>query len=211
METAEKQVTDVVKVDIHLDYTPDGKRFIHRISEITQLEEGIPYPDYNENDPVNSMNEITAEYYKRKTDRVGFTTHTVLEYDVATHTYKTTNRFSKYLEDRIKASLGPELSVVFDEFILREWGPRVEEGVDTMSQSQIEDKLTELQNKVDEINNRYAQADANSFTPMTDASSGAEIEEAAADMNVWKDGYSGGTREATDFELGDFFSDDDYN
>ena len=211
METAEKQVTDVVKVDIHLDYTPDGKRFIHRISEITQLEEGIPYPDYNENDPVNSMNNITAEYYKRKTDRVGFTTHTILEYDVATHTYKATNRFSKFLEDRIKASLGTELSVVFDEFMLREWGPRVDDEASTMSQSQIEDKLAELHSKVDEINDKYAQSDANSFTPIVDASSGAEIEEAAADMNVWKDGYNGGTREATEFELGDFFSDDDYN
>ena len=60
--TAEKQVTDVVKCDIHLDYTPDGKRYIDRISEIIQLEEGIPYPEYDAKNPVDSMNEITKEY-----------------------------------------------------------------------------------------------------------------------------------------------------
>lgn len=96
METAEKQVTDVVKVDVHLDYTPDGKRYIDRISEIIQLEEGTPYPEYNPDDATNSMNEITAEYYRRKTDRVGFATREIMHYDLKTHTYVATGRFSEY-------------------------------------------------------------------------------------------------------------------
>ena len=124
METAEKQVTDVVKVDIHLDYTPDGKRYIDRISEIVQLEEGVPYPEYDLNDPDNSMNKITAEYYRRKTDRVGFTTRLILKYNLDTHTYEVRDRFSPYLENRLRGNLGAELQVGFDEFMLREWGPR---------------------------------------------------------------------------------------
>ena len=125
METAEKQVTDVVKCDIHLDYTPDGRRYIDRISEITQLDEGIPYPDYNENDPVNSMNLITKEYYQRKTDRVGFTTRVILKYDLPTNTYHTVDRFSEYLENRLKNNLVVELRPAFDEFMVEDMGKDV--------------------------------------------------------------------------------------
>ena len=55
MSTAERQVIDVVKCDIHLDYTPDGKRYIERISEIVPLAEGIPYPELDRDDLTFSV------------------------------------------------------------------------------------------------------------------------------------------------------------
>ena len=161
METAEKQVTDVVKCDIHLDYTTDGKRYIDRISEITQLEEGIPYPEYNPDDPENSMNEITKEYYQRSTDRVGFTTHVILKYDLATHTYMAVDRFSEYLENRLRNNLSQELQVVFDEFMLREWGPRKTDGKPEMTKEEIEDKLEAMNEQIEEINQHYENIKAN--------------------------------------------------
>lgn len=213
METAEKQVTDVVKVDIHLDYTPDGKRFIHRISEIVQLEEGIPYPDYDPNDPENSMNEITKEYYTRKTDRVGFTTRLILEYDIFTHTYKTRQRFSPYLENRIRTALGNELVHNFDEFMLREWGPRVDDENEAnntpMTQEEIDAKLEELHAKVEEITEANLAKQKDKYE--IDSSAGDLIAEEAADKALWAEGYKAdGSEEPGEFELGAFFSDDDY-
>ncbi len=124
MSTAERQVIEVVKCDIHLDYTPDGKRFIERISEIVPLAEGIPYPDYDPKNKEDSMNIITKEYYSRSTDRVSFYTHDIMRYDLKTDTYYCVDRFSQELEDRIRYNLGDDLRPLFDKFMLDNWGKR---------------------------------------------------------------------------------------
>lgn len=136
---AEHQVLQVVKVDIHLDYTPDGDRFVERISEIIPVSEGIPYPEYDPEDP-HSMNRITAEYYKRITDRVTFVTRDILRYDKKTKTYYTCERFSPELEERMRSNLG-EMVYNYDKFIFSEWGRRkdLEEGeVDHVAQAMLE-------------------------------------------------------------------------
>ena len=124
METAEKQVTDVVKFDIHLDYTPSGKRYISKISEIIQLDSNIPYPEYDSNDPVNSMNIINREYYHRRTDRISFTWRTIMHYDLDTDTYICDQRISAPMEDRILATIDPEIRDEFKKFIYDNWGVR---------------------------------------------------------------------------------------
>lgn len=85
-ETMLPQVLDVVHVDVHQDYDVEGYRFIERVTEIIPLD-SQPYPAYNPKDPVNSMNEITAEYYKRSTDRERYVTRDVILFDKATKTY----------------------------------------------------------------------------------------------------------------------------
>lgn len=140
MTTAEQQVLEVVKVDIHLDYTPSGERFIERITEIIPLQEYTPYPEYDPNDPINSMNRITKEYYERVTDRRMFITQDILRYDKKTRTYYTVNRFSPELEEFIRGNLG-ELLHEFDKFIFTEWGRRkdLEEGqVDIIAESLLD-------------------------------------------------------------------------
>lgn len=228
METAEKQVTDVVKCDIHLDYTPDGKRYIDRISEITQLDEGIPYPEYNPADPENSMNQITAEYYQRSTDRVGFTTRLILKYDLATHTYYTVDRFSQYLENRLRGNLNKELQVAFDEFMLREWGPRKEnDGGEPMTEEEISERLEEMQDEIKVIDAKYKDIMENSGSGanMTFEKSDVQkledgelddyvapdsvIEEEAAQNEFWKSGYN--PENSNEFDIGDFYSADDYS
>lgn len=217
METAEKQVTDVVKIDIHLDYTPDGKRYIDRISEIVQLEEGVPYPEYDLNDPDNSMNKITAEYYRRKTDRVGFTTRLILKYNLDTHTYEVRDRFSPYLESRLRGNLGPELQVGFDDFMLREWGPRQddENGI-IISQASIQKQLDEYAEQLAAIDQKYKdqeealKARENELKTMEDAKSAAAIQADAADRELWAHGYIP-EDDAPEFSIGSFFDDDLYN
>lgn len=129
MKTAADQVMEVVKFDIHLDYTPEGERFIERITEIIPLDESQPYPEYDPNDPEHSMNRITREYYTRQTDRINFITRDILTYDKRTHTYHVANRISPELESLIRNNLG-ELRHEYDKFIFSEWGRRPAEDHD---------------------------------------------------------------------------------
>lgn len=123
METAEKQVTDVVRFDIHLERSAEGKPYVQRITEIVQLDSAVPYPEYDPNDPVNSMNRITAEYYRRKTDRISFDTREILSYDLDTDTYFTKHRMTKKTEDFIRSHIpSPNERMRFNYFMAEEWG-----------------------------------------------------------------------------------------
>lgn len=115
--TAETQVLDVVKVDVHLDYDVEGNRYIERITEIIKLDEGIPYPDYNPQDPVNSMNRITAEYYRRTTDRMSFTTKQILHFDHDKFEYITDEWFSKNLTRHMMSRIPQEYRADFKELV----------------------------------------------------------------------------------------------
>lgn len=121
MVTAEQQVIDIVRIDVHLNYTTDGKRYIERISEIIKLDEGIPYPDYLRSDPVHSMNTITKEYYTRITDRQTFTTRDVLKYDLATDTYVTLDWFSPELTKYIMNCIPKDKQLDFSNFVQDNW------------------------------------------------------------------------------------------
>ena len=123
METAEKQVTDVVRVDIHLETSADGKRYIQRISEIVQLNSATEYPELDKNDLEYSKAELDREYYYRQTDRISFTTREILNYDFDTHTYHTNQRFSPKLEAYMKNNMEPEVRLAFESFLLENWGP----------------------------------------------------------------------------------------
>jgi len=130
METAERQVLEVVKVDIHLDYTPNGDRFIERITEIIPLEEGVPYPEFDPNDPMGSFGKLFHEYFTRKTDRVSFITRDILRYDKKEKRYYVVGRLSKELESFLRGNLEDDYRVEFDKFIYKEFGKRtdLEEG-----------------------------------------------------------------------------------
>lgn len=128
MTTAERQVTSVVKVNIHLDLTADGKRYIKRITEIVQLDEGIPYPEYDAADPEGSMAEISKQYYIRQTDRISFETKDILVYDTQTDTYKVNECMSNELYEKIVSTLPSSESKEFINFIDFYWkGKRVED------------------------------------------------------------------------------------
>ena len=125
MATAEKQVIDAVHLDVHLDFTPDGRRFIHRISEIVPLPEGVPYPEYDENDPVHSMNRITREYYTRQTDRVTFEVRDIMHYDIDTNTYYTADWFSDNLWKHMYTNLPENRKLEFLAFAKEHWPGKV--------------------------------------------------------------------------------------
>lgn len=140
MATAERQVLEVVKVDIHLDYTPDGERYIERITEIIPLDENIPYPELDKNDLEWSKAQVEKEYYERQTDRVSFYTQDIIRYDLKTKTYYVVNRPSRQLEALIRKNLG-EYQLDYDKFVFANWGMRkdLKPGeVDEVAQSMLE-------------------------------------------------------------------------
>ncbi|WP_138755936.1 Flp pilus assembly complex ATPase component TadA [Paenibacillus sinopodophylli] len=121
MITAEQQVIDVIRVDIHLNYTTDGRRYIERISEIVKLDVSVPYPDYDKDNPTHSMNEITKEYYSRKTDRKTFTTRDILKYNLDTNTYETYDWFTTELTQKMLDVMPLDKIQDFKKFILDNW------------------------------------------------------------------------------------------
>jgi len=121
MITAEQQVIDVIRVDIHLNYTTDGRRYIERVSEIVKLDESVPYPDYMKDDPLHSMNEITKEYYTRRTDRKSFTTRDILKYNLETNTYETFDWFTTELTQKMLDVMPLDKIPEFKKFILDNW------------------------------------------------------------------------------------------
>lgn len=205
MQVAEKQVLDVVKVDIHLDYTPDGKRYIERITEIVPLPEGVPYPEYDPNDPVNSMNKITREFYQRTTDRVGFYTHDILRYDLETHTYYTVDRFSPALEEKIRKNLGKELRVLFDYFMIKEWDLARKDLSEEERAKKLEE-LKRLEQYVEKLKRDKDSTQKEIKAPIEENKTGAQIEEEAAEKALWAEGYAEGEK-VDEFTLSLFFDD----
>jgi pilus assembly protein CpaF len=121
MQTAEKQVTDVLKINIHLGFE-EGKRFIKRITEIYQNEEGVPYPEFDPENPTKSAYNLQREYYYRQTDRISFSTHDLLYYDITTDTYKVGERMSDFLFNKIHGALPQVEKNGFEAFINYYWG-----------------------------------------------------------------------------------------
>ncbi|QGQ98794.1 hypothetical protein EHS13_29920 [Paenibacillus psychroresistens] len=121
MITAEQQVIDVIRVDIHLNYTTSGRRYIERISEIVRLDVSVPYPEYDMKNPLHSMNEITKEYYTRQTDRKTFTTRDILRYNLETDTYETMEWFTADLTQKMLDVMPLDKVKDFKKFILDNW------------------------------------------------------------------------------------------
>lgn len=122
-EIAEKQVTDAIRLILHMERDSRGKFYIDLVSEIVQKEEGIPYPEYDANDPENSKNRIFAEMAYRMTDRINFEVRDIIKYDTDTDTYVAVNRLTKLTEDRIRNNIeSPNEKRLFDFYMMENWG-----------------------------------------------------------------------------------------
>lgn len=169
MSTAERQVIDVVKVDIHLDYTPDGKRYIDRISEIVPLEEGIPYPELDKTELEYSKAVLDREYYERSTDRVSFYTHDILKYDLNTHTYYVADRLTPALESKLRLVMHPDVRREYDKFMFTNWGIRKPSGdfteVDEVAEAVLKYKEEEKQRGIENKNQVNSLGDLEIISP----------------------------------------------
>lgn len=118
---AESDVLDVVKIDWHLDAMNNGDRYTERVTEIIRLPEGVDYPEYNRKDPINSMNIINREFFRRMTDRKRFITRDILIFNKQTYSYETRNCLSKDLLEDMAKRMPREYVPEFVEFLQDNW------------------------------------------------------------------------------------------
>lgn len=215
MSTAERQVIDVVKCDIHLDYTPDGKRYIERISEIVPLAEGVPYPDLDKNDLEYSKAILQREYYERSTDRISFYSHDILKYDTDTHTYYVADRISPALESKMRSVMDSATRRRYDEFVFKNWGRRksvdgeivVDEVADAILKYKEEDAQLAATRPITEENNKEMLGDIE----LVEAGTSLDLSKKQSHEFTIEEGVSGSSMSEEDIEdaaiFFDFFDD----
>lgn len=142
VDAAIQQVIDLLKIDIHLDYTKEGFRYIERISEVVPLS-SEPYESFEYNRPVRdsygsdiefqiALQEydiklkeyharIDREYYSRSTDRKKFAVNQLLHFDLKTMSYITDNPPTPDLVERMKRNMSEQQIKDFDNFLLEQY------------------------------------------------------------------------------------------
>ncbi len=108
-------------MDVHLDYTADGKYYIERITEIVKLPEGLPYPEVDRDDLEYSVAAIQREYYSRKTDRKTFEAKDIIRYDLDTDTYYAVNPPSETLLQDMLNCMDKDKKNDFLEFLKKQF------------------------------------------------------------------------------------------
>lgn len=109
---AERQVISVLDVDIHLNYTPTGDRYIERITECIPVEEDIAYPELesiikssNMNEKVDKLIEIIKLYFEKRTTVKRYKDVNIIEYDLENKRYVVKNPISKARAQEIMGNL----------------------------------------------------------------------------------------------------------
>lgn len=117
--TIQPQVIDVIKIDVHMDFDVTGYRYFERITEIIPVDHVIP--QYNPNDPVNSMAEITRAYYDITAVGELFVTQDIIRFDRATRQYVPVRWCSKRLTEYMLKNIPTEQLSEFKKFVKENW------------------------------------------------------------------------------------------
>lgn len=142
IEAALQQVVELLRIDIHLDYTKEGFRYIDRICEVVPVN-AEPYKEFTPNMPCRSDYETIAEYeialreydlkikeyntalnreyYTRVTDRENFRVNQLLHFDLKTMSYIADNAPSDALCDKMRRNMSETQIKEFDTFLLEHY------------------------------------------------------------------------------------------
>lgn len=126
VEAGIQQVIDLVKIDVHMDYTKEGFRYIERISEVVPVNSS-PYEYFEFNRPERKDFEtpqefelalkeyeiklkeyhtaLDREYYTRQTDRQMFKVNQLIHFDLKTMSYVVDNPPSPELIKRMEHNM----------------------------------------------------------------------------------------------------------
>lgn len=117
--TIQPQVIDVIKIDVHMDFDVTGYRYFERITEIVPVDHVIP--EYDPNDPINSMNRIQRAYYDITAVGELFVTHDIVVFDKRKRKYVTVDMLSNELTTYMLKSIPLEEQHEFAEFFRQNW------------------------------------------------------------------------------------------
>lgn len=142
METAEAQVLECLKFNIHLNYTPDGKRYVEFIDEIVPLnkrdyeceigecpkrgdfesvEEYMAALKHYELQLKTTELKMNKDYYSRRTDREDFEVRRILHYDLETDTYVADNMPTFERIEEMKSHMDRDQQAAFTKFLISNW------------------------------------------------------------------------------------------
>ena len=142
MDTAEAQVLECIKFNVHLDYTPSGKRYVDFVEEVVPLnkrEYQNEIDDVPERESFKSLEEYNAalkayelkmekvkmdmdkDYYTRRTDREDFVVNRILHYDLETDTYIADNMPTAERLEEMKSHMEVEAQQEFTKFLMANW------------------------------------------------------------------------------------------
>lgn len=143
METAEAQVLECIKFNVHLDYTPDGERYVDFIEEIIPLDrreyadmtEEVPErKDYDTLEEYNAALkayelkleklklDVDRDYYNRRTDREDFAVNRILHYDLENHKYIADNKPTISMMKTMMSHMEKKDAIEFEKFLIGNWG-----------------------------------------------------------------------------------------
>lgn len=141
MEIATRDVLEVIKHNVHLDFV-GGYRRIAFVSEIEKLDDIQPYPSVDElmkvykdkypklsDDAIATLvnAEISREFYTRTTDRVKFTSRHTIEYNPKTNAYETRQGYTPATLKSILSHLSSAEKKEFIEWYSTNWGLNAKE------------------------------------------------------------------------------------
>lgn len=109
-----RQVIDVVKMDVHLDYDVQGNRYIERMTEIVRTDKNMAYVHVDPLNVLASLAENQKRYYEKQTENRRFKAVDIMHFNKETWTYEVDNYFSAALTKHLLDRLPPEY---VDEFI----------------------------------------------------------------------------------------------
>lgn len=100
---AEKRVVNLIDFNIHLAKTPEGHRYIERITECIPIQDEPYNKDFEKiediNDKINSFMKTAVQFFEKLTNRKKYKEVNIVEYDVENKRYEFKNRIS---EERLK-------------------------------------------------------------------------------------------------------------
>lgn len=117
--TIQPQVIDVIKIDVHMDFDVTGFRYFERITEIVPVDHVIP--DYDPNDPVNSLAEIQRAYYDITAVGELFTTQDLIVFNKKTRQYETRAWCSARLTEYMLKCIPEDRLQDFKTFVMTNW------------------------------------------------------------------------------------------
>lgn len=142
IEAAIQQVVELLRIDVHLDYTKEGFRYIDRISEVVPVN-ADPYidfvPEMPSRDAFDDLREyeialkeydlkikeynakLNREYYTRVTDRQNFKVNQLLHFDLKTMTYVADDAPSDALVASMKRNMSDAQIKELDTFLLEHY------------------------------------------------------------------------------------------
>lgn len=164
IDAAIQQVIDLLKIDIHLDYTKEGFRYIERISEVVPVNTD-PYidfvPEMPSRDAFDDSHEyeialreydlkikeynakLNREYYTRVTDRESFRVNQLLHFDLKTMTYVADNAPTDALCERMKRNMSEQQIKEFDTYLLEHYKLREVDDLTIDLTDGIEENVTD--------------------------------------------------------------------